>query len=72
MNNRKYEYSKMRIPDKSNKENVLIVTCVALVVGLFFCLQKYENARFHKDVTPKLFSQNSKGATETKMASVKE
>ena len=72
MNNRKLEYFKMRIPDKSNKENVLIVTCVALIVGLFFCLQKYENARFHKDVSPRMFSQNSKNLTESKMASVKE
>ncbi len=72
MNNRKLEYFKMRIPEKSNKDNALMIAIVVLVVGLFFCLQKYENARFHKEVSPKMFSQNSKMVNETKMASVKE
>lgn len=49
-----------------------MIAIVVLVVGLFFCLQKYENARFHKEVSPKMFSQNSKMVNETKMASVKE
>ncbi len=62
----------MRIPEKSNKDNVVIIASVALIVGLFFCLQKYENARFHKEVSPKMFSQNLKAINSTKMASVKE
>jgi hypothetical protein len=57
----------MRIPqDKSNKEAIVIIACVALVVGLFFCLQKYENARFHKEVSPKMFSQNSAKTSATR------
>lgn len=50
----------MRIPEKSNKDTVLIVASLVAIVGLFVFLQKYENAQFHKDVSPKMFSQNVK------------
>jgi hypothetical protein len=69
---RKQEYSKMRIPQKTNKDTTLIVAGVILFVSLFVFLQKYENARFHKEVNPKMFSQNMKAQPTREMASVQE
>lgn len=59
----------MRIPQKSNKDTYVIIGSLILIVGLFVFLQKYENARFHKEVNPKMFSQNMKTATTRQMAS---
>lgn len=50
----------MRIPEKSNKDTVVIVASLVLIVGLFVFLQKYENAQFHKEVNPRMFAQTGK------------
>lgn len=54
----------MRIPQKSNKDTVVIVASLIFIVGLFVFLQKYENARFHKDVTPRMFAQRGIASVE--------
>jgi hypothetical protein len=59
----------MRIPQKSNNDTYVIIGSLILIVGLFVFLQKYENAQFHKEVTPKMFSQNAKASSDRKMAS---
>lgn len=62
----------MRIQEKSNKDAVVIVASVVLIVGLFVFLQKYENKQFHREVTPKMFSQTAKVPVTRQMASVEE
>lgn len=63
----------MRIPEKSNKDTVVIVASLALIVGLFVFLQKYENAQFHKEVTPRMFAaQATKVQTTRGVASLDE
>lgn len=50
----------MRIPEKSNKDTVVIIGSLMLIVGLFVFMQKYENAQFHKEVNPRMFAQAGK------------
>ncbi len=50
----------MRIPEKSNKDTIVIIGCLMFIVGLFVFMQKYENAQFHKEVNPRMFAQTGK------------
>lgn len=50
----------MRIPQKSNKDTIVIIGSLMLIVGLFVFMQKYENAQFHKEVNPRMFAQSGK------------
>lgn len=50
----------MRIPQKSNKDTIVIIGSLIFIVSLFVFMQKYEVAQFHKEVNPKMFAQTSK------------
>lgn len=62
----------MRIPQKSNKDTFVIIGSLILIVGLFVFMQKYENARFHKDVSPRMFTQSAKAQAARGVASIEE
>lgn len=56
----------MRIPQKSNKDTIVIIGSLMLIVGLFVFMQKYENAQFHKEVNPRIFAQSGKAQPQAR------